>query len=93
LITFFALSGSIVDYILQIDEESLVYGFHFAEKCKSDLKRLKYAKEYQAEHPEERILFSKAFLIDQDAADRIRVYTEKCHPSYRVTRRRSGSDI
>ena len=61
-----------------VDKGSKIYGF-YRKGCQSDIERKKYAEDYQKEHLDEQILFSKAFLIDQDAADRIRVYTEKCH--------------
>ncbi|PCI01067.1 MAG: hypothetical protein COB76_02195 [Alphaproteobacteria bacterium] len=60
-------------------ELSEIYGF-FPKGCKVNNARLDRAKEYQEQHPEERILFSKAFLINEDATDRIKAYTLKCTP-------------
>ena len=54
-----------------------IWGF-YREGCRADIERLNNAQKYQAQHPDEQIVFSKAFLIDQDATDRIEIYASRC---------------
>ena len=54
-----------------------IWGF-YREECRADIERLNNAQKYQAQHPDEQIVFSKAFLIDQDATDRIEIYASRC---------------
>ena len=54
-----------------------IWGF-FPEGCSRDSERLQLAKTYQNQHPNDKILFSKAFLIDKAATDRIEAYASKC---------------
>jgi hypothetical protein len=51
-------------------KKPIVQGFHI-DGYKKDHERLEYAKAYQASHPKEKILFSKAFDIDEDSANKI----------------------
>ena len=64
----------------KIDEEPIVQGF-YRKGYKKDHERLKYAKAYQASHPQEKILFSKAFDIDEESANKILA----AMPSYNST--------
>ena len=66
-----------------LTEETNVYGF-YSEGCILDSQRMKRSSTYQIKHPDEKVLFSKVFIIDEDAVDRIRIYTKKCHPESKI---------